>query len=249
MAAAIALRRVAVLAVLSAIGFVILVGLGVWQVQRLQWKEALIGRVESRLDAAPVAAPAPDAWAGLDVAEAEYTPVTVSGRYLNDREAHVVFTLVEPKGPAGGIGYMVMTPFETDGGWIVYVNRGFVPLEAREPSARAGSLIEGEATVAGLLRQPYVPPWFVPADDIVANQWFSRNPAAFAAAAGLPADKVAPYIIDAFADPDLAGGLPQGGETIVTFTNNHLQYAVTWFGLAAALAGVLFAFLRPRRQR
>lgn len=231
------------------VAFAILIGLGVWQVERLAWKEALIARVGERLDTPPVPPPGPAAWPNLDLAEAEYTPVTVSGRFRNADEVHVVYPLTAPKGPLGGIGYLVMTPFETDSGWIVYVNRGFVPQDRKSAETRQAGQIEGETTVVGLLRRPARRSWFMPADDAAANAWISRDPELFAAASGLPPASVAPYIIDARFDPDLAGGLPQGGETVVAFSNSHLQYAVTWFGLAAALAGVfaVFAWRRSRR--
>lgn len=242
-------RSLVVPGILAAVAFAILVSLGVWQVERLQWKEALIARVAAGMDAEPVAAPGPEEWPALDLGEAEYRPVTVSGRYLNDREAHVIFTLTAPKGPAGGLGYMVMTPFETDDGWIVYVNRGFTPRERKDPATRAEGLIEGETTVAGLLREAHMRPWFAPGDNPDANEWISRSPAAFAEAGDLPADTVAPYIIDAFADPALPGGLPQGGETLVSFPNSHLGYAVTWFGLALALLAVFAVFVRRALRR
>jgi len=242
-------RRLTVQSIFAAVGFLILVSLGVWQVQRLQWKEALIARVDSRLDAPPVPAPGPQAWPTLDLAAAEYEPLTVTGHYLNDKEAHVVFALTEPKGPVGGIGYMVMTPFETGDGWIVYVNRGFVPQDRKDPASRGEGIIVGTTTVSGLLREASRAAWFSPADDPAHNEWFSRDPGAFAAASGLPAEKVAPYIIDAVADPTLAGGLPQGGETLVSFPNNHLQYALTWFGLAIALAVIFTTFALRQRKR
>ena len=233
----------------TVIGLAILVSLGVWQVERLQWKEALIARVTARLDSPPVTAPGPDAWTGLDVAALEYQPVAVSGRYRNAGEVHVVYTLTDPHGPAGGIGYLVMTPFETDDGWLVYVNRGFVPRERKDPATRAEGRIEGETTVTGLIRQPGLRSWFTPADDASGNEWFSRDPKVYAAGRGPPAATVAPYIIDARFDPALPGGLPQGGETIVGFPNSHLQYAVTWFGLAAALLGVFAVFALGRLER
>jgi surfeit locus 1 family protein len=229
--------------------FVILCALGVWQVQRLAWKEALIARVEGRLDDPPVPAPGPADWAGLDLADREYQPVSLTGRYLNDREARIVYVLTAPKGPVGGIGYLVMTPFRTDDGWIAYVNRGFVPKASAAPETRAAGLIDGETTVTGLLRRPHGRSWFDPADDPAKNAWFSRDPKVFAAAAGLPAAEIAPYIVDALYDPALPGGLPQGGETIVNFPNSHLGYAITWFGLAAALVAVFAAFVRRKRAK
>jgi surfeit locus 1 family protein len=235
-------------AIATAIAFAILCGLGVWQVERLFWKEALVARVEAGLAADPVAAPGPDTWPTLDLRAREYTPLAVRGTYDHAREIHIVYTLVEPKGPLGGIGYQVFTPFRTDAGWWVYVNRGFVPSGRKDPATRAAGQIGGPIEVTGLLRVPSGRSWFTPGDDTAKNAWFSRDPALFAAASGIPADAVAPYIIDAVYDPDLPGGLPQGGETIIAFPNNHLQYAVTWFGLAAALAGVFIAFVVKRRK-
>ena len=220
----------------------ILCGLGTWQVQRLHWKEALIARVSAGLTAAPLPAPGPQDWPALDLANREYQPVTVAGRFDNGHEFHVIYTLTEPKGPAGGFGYFVMTPFETSDGWIVYVNRGFVPAAKLDPATRPEGQVEGPTTVAGVLRQPGRRSWFVPADDAAKDQWFSRDPALYAAAQGLPASEVAPYIIDERFDPARPGGLPQGGETVVIFPNNHLGYAITWFGLAACCAGVFVVF-------
>ena len=239
-------RSLVLLGAVSAVAFVILVGLGVWQLERRAWKEALIARVEAGLAADPVAAPGPDAWPSLDLRDVEYAPVEAVGVFDHAREVHVVHTLVEPKGPAGGIGYQIFTPFRADDGWWVYVNRGFVPRDNEDPATRSPGQIEGETEVAGLLRAPSTRSWFMPGDDIAGNAWFSRDPALFAAASGLPPDDVAPYIIDARFDPQLPGGLPQGGETIISFPNNHLSYALTWLGLAAVLAGVLLAFVVKR---
>ena len=224
------------------LGIAVLVGLGAWQLQRLQWKEALIARVAARLDMPAVAAPGPAEWARLDLSGLEYEPVAVTGRFHNDREVHVVQALTEPHGRYGGFGFLVMTPLETDDGWIVYVNRGFVPTDKQDPVTRRDGDIEGETTVTGVLRAPRDRSWFTPGDNIAKNEWFSRDPALYARAEGLPPEKVAPYIIDARYDPALPGGLPQGGETIVDFPNNHWQYAITWFALAAGLAGVFAVF-------
>ncbi|MCB1489153.1 MAG: SURF1 family protein [Bauldia sp.] len=243
-----ATRRFVLLTVLAAAAFAVLVSLGIWQLARLQWKEALIARVEARVDDEAVAAPGRDAWPTLDLSEEEYLPVALSGHFLNDREIHVVYTLTEPKGRLGGLGYMVMTPFETDDGWIAYVNRGFVPREKKDAATRAEGQIEGETVVTGLLRAPSRSAWFAPGDDPRGNEWFSRDPQAFAAASGLPAADVAPYIVDARADPDLPGGIPQGGETLIAFPNNHLQYVLTWFGLALALAAVFVAYVVRLRR-
>jgi surfeit locus 1 family protein len=242
-------RRSLILPTIAALaGFAILCGLGAWQVERLYWKEGLIAQVNARLTTPPATAPGPADWPTLDLAAAEYQPVNVRGRFDNAKEIHVVFTLTGPRGPVGGAGFMVITPLTTEGGWIVYVNRGFVPTAKVDPQSRPGGMIEGEVAAQGLLRQPSRRSWFMPADNVERNQWFSRDPALFAAAQGLPADRVAPYIIDADFDRSLPGGLPQGGETLVSFPNSHLGYALTWFGLAAALAGVFGVFAWRRMQ-
>ena len=240
------MRRIAVPGAFAALGLAILLGLGIWQLERLQWKEALIARVNSRLSATPAPAPGPDAWTNLDVADLEYTPVTVAGHFDNAHEAYVVDSLTEPRGKYSGFGYLVMTPFVTDAGWTVYVNRGFVPTDRKAPESRKGSQIEGETSVTGLVRAAHDRSWFMPSDRPSGNEWFSRDPHLYAAAAGLTGKQVAPYLIDAKFDPTLPGGLPQGGETIIDFPNNHLQYALTWFGLAGGLAVVFIIFARGR---
>jgi surfeit locus 1 family protein len=223
------------------IAFSILCSFGTWQLRRMAWKEALIEQVTSRVQDAPVAAPGPDLWQGLDLNDADYTPVTVSGTLLHDQEVHVYSALMKPRGPIGGVGWFVFTPLRTDEGWTVYVNRGFVPEAAKAASARLSGQTEGRVTVTGLLRRPEQPGRMQASPDLAANQWFARVPTEFGKSAGFNAALVAPYSIDADATPN-AGGLPQGGETTLIFSNNHLQYVVTWFGLAAALLGVYGAF-------
>jgi len=236
------MRRLLWPALATAVALAILVSLGVWQIHRLHWKVALIARVEAGLAAAPLPAPGPETWAGLDLTDLEYRPVTAAGHYLNDEEIFVNETLTEPHGALGGYGFFVITPFVTDDGWIVYVNRGFVPRDKKDPATRPGSRIEGETTIVGPVRLPHQRRWYMPADNVAGNEWFSRDPALYAAAEGHASATVAPYYIDARFDPSLPDGLPQGGETIVSFPNNHLQYALTWFGLATGIAGMFAAF-------
>ncbi len=238
-------ERRGLLTVFAIVGFIILCALGVWQVQRLAWKTDLIATVDARTHLDPVAAPGPGDWPTLNLPDADYLPVTVAGTFDNSHEIFVYEALTEPAGPAGGQGYFVMTPLETEDGWYVIVNRGFVPEEDKDPATRLAGQIEGPTEVAGLLRQTQGRNWFTPANDVENDIWFTRDPAAIGAALGIPADRLAPYYIDAFYNPDLPGGLPQGGETMVSFPNNHLQYAITWFGLAGVLA-VMYV-LRVRR--
>lgn len=244
-------RRLLILAVPALVTLAVLISLGSWQLGRLAWKEELIARVESRTTMAPVPAPAPESWPGLDIYDLDYTPVTVRGHFDNDREVHVYGNLTDPHGPVGGQGYFVMTPLVTDAGWTVIVNRGFVPAEWKDPASRPEGQIAGETEVTGLLRPPQGRNPFTPEDDPARDAWFTRDPSAIGAALGIDPSRLAPYTIDARFDPDLPGGLPQGGETLVSFPNNHLQYVVTWFGLALSLVGIYAAYavslLRRRR--
>jgi surfeit locus 1 family protein len=230
----------------AAIVCAILIGLGTWQVERLAWKEKLIADVTARIDTAPRPAPGPDAWADIDFGDLEYRPVSVSGVFQNDREIHVTYALTAPKGKYGGFGAMVMTPFVADAGWTVYVNRGFVPEPNIDPATRPESAVAGHTTVTGLIRRPADRAWFMPGDDVAKNAWTSRDPKLYAAAQGLPPASVAPYIIDANFDATLPRGMPQGGETVVSFPNNHFGYALTWYGLAACCAAIYIAFVVKR---
>jgi surfeit locus 1 family protein len=241
-----ALRRLALPGLATLLALAVLVALGTWQVQRLVWKEALIARVDARLKAVPEPAPGPSAWAGLDLDEAEYLPVRVRGTFDHAKEIHLFTSLSQPQGRFAGIGYLVFTPLATPDGWTVFVNRGFVP-EARKGSAsRAEGQAAGEVEIRGLLRRPEQRGWTSVSDDPLGNRWYTRDLGAFATQARVPPEKLAPYLIDAFADPALPGGVPQGGETIVNFPNSHLGYAITWYGLAAALVGVFVVFARWR---
>jgi len=218
--------------------FAVLVSLGTWQVRRLAWKEDLIARVEARVHAEPAALPAPDAWAGLTAEEIEYRPVRLSGRFDHGREVHVFIALGEPKGPLGGQGYFVLTPLALEGtDRVVFVNRGFVPLDRKDPASRPGGQVAGTVAVTGLMRPAEARNWLSPADDVARNVWFVRDPATMAVATGLDPAKVAPFTVDEAAG-ETPGGLPQGGETVIAFPNSHLGYAITWYGLAAALVGV-----------
>jgi surfeit locus 1 family protein len=201
--------------------------LGTWQVHRLQWKLDLIQRVEARLALEPVPMPAPTGWASINSADDEYKRVAVSGHFLNDKEAHVVAST--ERGP----GFWVMTPFVLGDGTVVIVNRGFVPGDRRDASARSDGQIAGETFVTGLLRLSEASSWILRRNDPEKNRWYRRDPREIGEARGL--SNVAPFFIDADATPN-PGGWPLGGMTRVQFSNSHLVYAITWFALAVMAA-------------
>lgn len=229
------------MAVLASLFFVLFVGLGIWQIERLQWKLDLIARVDARVHAEPVAAPGKDDWANVNQKDDEYRHVTITGTYLNDKEV-LVRALTER-----GAGYWVLTPLRSADGSLTYINRGFVPSDKRDLSTRQETQIAGETTVTGLLRMPEPDGFFLRPNDPAKNSWNSRDVAAFATKENL--GTVAPYFIDADAKSN-PGNQPVGGLTVVSFRNSHLSYAITWFALAAMVAGAaVFVWRYERKSR
>ena len=225
-----------------------LLSLGTWQVRRLSEKEALILHVRARLQDAPVDLPPPLIWPTMDPVASDYQPVRLTGHFDPAHEFRVFATLAEPRGREGGVGWWVFQPFiETDGTTVI-VNRGFIPDRLRDPSTRPGTVPAGDITLTGLLRRPEGSNLFTPANDIGRNQWFTRDPIAMARQIGVATDRILPFYIDAAASETPPGGFPQAGETVIEFPNNHLGYAITWYGLAAA-AVVIYAVLVRRRLR
>lgn len=198
------------------------VALGVWQIERREWKHALIEAVETRSTAPAVAAPGPGTWSDVSAQDDAYRRVTVTGTFRHDRE-----TLVQAVTDLGG-GYWVLTPLEGDR-FTVLVNRGFVPAAKRASDSRTAGNVAGPVTITGLLRITEPEGGFLRSNDPAAGKWYSRDVGAIAAARGL--DNAAPYFIDADATAN-PGGYPVGGLTVVRFTDNHLVYALTWFALA-----------------
>ena len=238
------MRRLIWPTLVAIVSLAILLSLGTWQVYRLNWKLALIERVETRVDDAAIAAPAPATWDTLTDETWDYRPVRVSGRFL-DGELYYYIALSAPRGPIGGPGYFVYAPFETDKGFVVMINRGFVPHGREQGDARPGSEAPvGHVTLEGLWRRDERGNALTLEADEEAGIWFVRETPKMAAALGVSGLPVAPYSIDLAPRFTPAGGLPQAGETIITFRNNHLQYAVTWYGLAAALVVIFGVFVR-----
>jgi len=224
----------------------ILVGLGTWQVQRLGWKEGLIAQIEARVTAAPVA---PDeVETRLKRGDAvEYTRLTATGRFAHER------TLYLYQIGAGGPGWHVYTPLEQADDRVLLVNRGYVPLERRDPATRADGLSQGVVTVTGLARTAARKGLFTPDNDRAANEWYWRDIAGMVDAAypdGTP-DAFA-FVLEAEAAPANAGDTPQwpqGGVTLLDLPNKHFGYALTWFGLAATCLGVGGVFISRRLRR
>ena len=238
----------------AALFFIGFVALGTWQLHRRVWKLDLIARVESRVHAPPVPAPDESQWGRVSAASDEYRRVLVSGVFLNASEALV--QAVTDLGP----GYWVLTPLRLSDGSVILINRGFVPPEKHNRASRRETEPLGVTRVTGLIRMTEPRGGFLRNNDVAADRWYSRDVQAIAASRGL--SRAAPFFIDedgsarstSAALLDAAGrdapvsDAPVGGLTVITFHNNHLMYAITWYTLALMVAvGILRVWREPGR--
>ncbi len=220
-----------VLTIFILLAMAALVSLGNWQMRRLEWKRDLVAKVEARLGAGPIAfdEAVRRAEAGEDM---EYTPVTAAGVLEDDKHVRVFGS------NQGRPGAFYFAPLRRNGAPDLFVNLGFAPQDVA-PALEAGD-------VTGLFRYPEIPgppsSWFVSAAPDANGFWILRDPALFAADQGVEASS---YYIDQFAVPGRPW--PKGGTTRLEFNNRHLEYALTWYGLALTLLGVALAFSLQRR--
>lgn len=222
-------RPMPLFSIMSLVLLALLIWLGVWQIHRLHWKLGLIAQVNRNLTLPPIS---------LDAAlklgkDAEYRHVALIGHFDHAKEGYAY-------GIANGVPvYHVLTPFITVDGRTMLVDRGIVPEELRDPAKRRAGNIEGTERVVGVWRKPDPPGSFTPDSNTAKRIWFTRNVDWVAKVDHL--HFAAPALLEADATPN-PGGWPKGGQTIVTFRNEHLQYAITWFGLALVLVGGYIVF-------
>jgi surfeit locus 1 family protein len=237
-------RRIWFAAPLVLLALAILLGLGTWQVKRLYWKEALIADIEERRSASPATLSQIEAIAKSG-GEIEYRRVNLSGTFDHARERHFFAT------HRGRTGYYIYTPLSLADGRILFVNRGFVPFEMKEAAKRPDGQVAGEVEIKGLARAPLVakPSSLLPDNDIAKNIFYWKDLAAMASSADVPSNRLVNLFVDADDTPN-PGGWPEGGVTLIDLPNNHLQYAITWYGLAVALVIVVgFAYFRNGKAR
>lgn len=231
----------------AVIGCLILGGLGTWQLKRLAWKQGLIERISERVHAPPVdLAAAMHQW--QETGEVEYVHVKVLGRF--EGRDSFYFTV-----GGAGPGYNVYTPLRTGAGPVILVNRGFIP-DAMLP-AGDGDVARpaGDVEVSGLARAAEAPGLFTPGPPAPNRRgpWLSRDLTGMAARAGITgtAESVGlvPFFLDADRSTTPLPGTPMGGTTRLELPNRHLEYALTWYGLAVTLAVMAALFIRQRRRR
>jgi len=221
----------------------IMIGLSIWQVQRLQWKEGLVAERVARTTADPIDLPP----AGADLTQLEFRRVAVTGTFDHAHEFYVA-----ARSQNGNVGYWIMTPLKIDptgpnGNETVLINRGWVPEDKKFPDKRMEGQVAGTVTIDGNIRLPQVKAFFQPDNEPAKNVWFYLDPKQMAEAGGIPART------DLYLDADLKpnpGGFPIGGQTRVNLPNDHLSYAITWALLALSLAGVYVVYhVKLERER
>lgn len=212
---------------------VLMLGLGVWQLERLQWKTALIAELTERIGAAPIPLPGP----GADVADEEYHRVIVQGRFLNDKEMFLGASSLN-----GNAGYHLVTPMQLDDGRVLFIDRGWIPLSRKDPATRAAGEVQGEAGLEAVIRLQGRQNWLVPDNRPDLDFFFWVDLPVMAKLTRLPEAEQRFYLEAGPAKNP--GGYPVGGQTRIDLPNDHLQYAITWFSLAVALAVIYYLYHR-----
>ena len=212
-------------------GILILLALGSWQVHRLIWKTELNEERRAQFQAEAVMLPA----ALDDAASYAYRRVWLEGRFRHEAEMFLAARTFDRR-----VGYQIVTPFERTDGPAVLVNRGWVPLENKEPETRLGGQIQGTYRLEGVVVPGGRAGWFTPDNEPQNNMWFWTDTEALAAEAGIPAPS---FLVDAGPTPN-PGGLPIGGQTKVELRSEHMQYIVIWYALAIGLAVIYAIYMR-----
>jgi cytochrome oxidase assembly protein ShyY1 len=228
----------------------ICVGLGVWQLERRVEKHTLIAALDARIGAAPVALPPPSDWPTLNAAHDEFRRVSFTATYLKQPDVMVYSAGSAVREDVSGPGTWAFLPARLASGETVVIDAGFVPNTMQERSVEdreVGKLVTGEpVTLTGYLRFPESAGWLTPAANHGTRLWFTRDHLAMAKSLGW--GEVAPFYID-LETPEPANGIPKPGPLTPHLRDEHMQYAITWFALAAALLVAFAVWVRSRRAQ
>lgn len=209
-------------------------GLGVWQMDRREWKRGILDTIAVNQAAAPM--PFDELVKG-DPLRREYGRVRVSGTFLHDKEFYLAARSLKDK-----VGMQVVTPLRLDDGTIILFDRGWIPSEKKDPAKRAEGQVDGKLDLVGIVRRSQVKRQFAPDNDPAKNFWFHVDvPLMRQMAGGKPDPVLDIFFLEADATPN-PGGVPIGGQTRLDIPNDHLQYAITWFLIALAGIGVYLAY-------
>jgi surfeit locus 1 family protein len=221
---------------------VLMIGLGVWQLQRLAWKTEIIDTFESRVAAEPTAPPA--GLTAADMGAWRFRRVAATGAFLHDKEVQIT-----GKPYKGTAGFHVITPFVTEDGLTILVNRGWVPSEQRRPDTRPNTLVPAPAAIDGVVREAGVKGYFVPENEPQNDVWFTVRPVEIASHLALTGPVATGYFVDQLMEGERPTTLPYGARRTITVRNEHLQYAITWFLLAIALVAVYVVWHRQADRK
>jgi cytochrome oxidase assembly protein ShyY1 len=232
-------RGLLVPVIMAAAGLILLVGLGLWQLERKEWKEGLIAALAARVSAAPSELPPAAEWGALSPAADEFRHVKLRVVFPAESRPAWLYTGASAlRDDVKSTGYFAFTPARLAGGQQIVVNRGFAP-------EKGAPLLGGQAEITGYLRWPEKPGWFVAPHDSTGETWLVRDHAMMARTRGW--GDVAPFYIDQ-EGPPAAGNQPRPGPLKVTLKNDHLNYALTWFSLSIVLS-IIFSLWLWRRRR
>jgi surfeit locus 1 family protein len=242
-------RSVAGLGIFTLLTVTLLIGLGVWQLQRRVEKHALIAQLTERLAAAPGALPSSAQWSTLTPARDEFRRVRFSAAYEQRPDAMVYSSGSAIREDVAGPGTWAFLPARLSGGETVVINTGFVQntMQDRGQQDRAVvRLVTGApVTLTGYIRFPESPGALTPRENIAKRLWFTRDHQEIARALGW--GEVAPFYID-LETPVPESGIPKPGPLEVHLKDDHLQYAITWFGLAGAVVIAFGVWLKGQRS-
>ena len=229
------------------------VGLGLWQLQRRAEKHALIAALTERLAAPPVPLPQPAQWSALTAGKDEFRHVSFTATYPRLPDAMVYSAGSAVRDDISGPGTWAFLPARLPGGETVVINAGFVAntMQDRGVQDRAvARLVTGQpVTLTGYIRFPETAGWLTPAENPDKRLWFARDHLAMAHRLGWGqgGSEIAPFYIDLEA-PVPENGIPKPGPLDVHLRDDHMQYAITWFALAGAVAIAFAVWWRGRRR-
>ena len=211
---------------------VLSLGLGLWQMERREWKRDILDRITTNQAAPPMTL---DQLLSGNPLRHEYGRVKVSGTFEHGHEFFLAARSLKNK-----VGLQVIVPFKSDDGRVVLFDRGWVP--DRNAATQAAAQPAGKIELTGLVRRSQISARFAPENVPDKNVWFQADvPLMRKMAGAAPDPKLDTFFLEADATPN-PGGVPVGGQTRLEIPNDHLQYAITWFLLALALIGVYLAY-------
>ncbi len=213
---------------------VLSLGLGIWQMERREWKRDLLDRIATHRAAAPLTL---DELVRGDALRQEYGRVKLAGTFLHDHEFYLAARSLK-----NDVGLQVVTPLQTDDGRIVLFDRGWIPSNKKDPARRVKGQSAGRVELTGVVRRTQIQRQFAPDNEPGRNIWFHVDVPLMRKMAGASPDPVLDtFFVESDATPN-PGGVPIGGQTNLDIPNDHLQYAITWFLIALALIGVYLAY-------